>query len=79
MITSFFVAEHNVSVAIVDDLVSCIQKLALDPDNVKNMKLKKKASGIIKNVLYESYFQQLVLILNSTYFSVMIDESTDMP
>jgi len=68
---SFFVAEHNVDVAIVDDLVPCIQKLALDP-RVKNMKLKKdKASGIIKNVLYESYFQQLVLILISTYFSVL--------
>jgi len=42
------------------------------------MKLKKdKVSGIIKNVLYESYFQQLVLILNSTYFSVII-ENTDI-
>jgi len=43
------------------------------------MKLKKdKSTAIIKNILYETAFQETKINLNKTFFSVLVNESTDI-
>ena len=49
--TSVFISNHNVGVRLVNDLVPYVQKMALDPEATRNMRLKEdKCRKIIKNV-----------------------------
>jgi len=63
----------------VDDLVPVIKRLSFDFEAVQEMKLKKdKSTAIIKNILYETAFQETKINLNKIFFSVLVNESTDI-
>ena len=49
--TSVFASNHNIGIRFVNDLVPYVQKLAIDPEATRHMKLKEdKCKQIIKNV-----------------------------
>lgn len=74
-----FIAEHNISLKILDHLTPLIQNSVTDSDIVKNMQLKStKGIAIIKNVLGSTEKRRLQIKLKHNPFSILIDECTDI-
>jgi len=76
---SGFLAQHNISFLSIDHLEPLLKEIFPDSKICQKMKLKRtKATNIIKNVFAPVEKNVLANKLNSTKFSVMIDESTDI-
>lgn len=74
-----FIAEHNISLRILDHLTDLLKTSVSDSDIVKNMQLKcTKGAAIIKNVIGETEKENLRNKLTSNLFSILIDECTDI-
>lgn len=74
-----FVAEHNISFTTLNHLTTLLKSSVTDSDIIKNMQLKStKGTAIIKNVIAPSEKEQLQKKLQTSLFSVLIDESTDI-
>ncbi|KAK0070942.1 hypothetical protein PV325_013818, partial [Microctonus aethiopoides] len=72
-------AEHNISFRLLDHLTPLLKNCIPDSKIVQNMHLKTtKGAAIIKNVVGASEKEVLKAKLNSSKFSVLIDESTDI-
>lgn len=73
-----FVAAHT-SVATCDH-ISCLCKSIFSDSNIASrIQLKRsKCSAIIKNVLYPQFVQDLKDSIGNKYYSLLIDESTDI-
>ena len=76
--TALYVAEHGTN-ASVDHLGEVIS--ALDPKSsiLKDLKIHRtKCSGIINHILGPMVHEQLLADMKNSYFSLIIDESTDV-
>ena len=73
-----FIAQHNLPLSLVDDIVELLRSLFPNDAPLKNAKLgKQKATNIVRQVLGFDYLRELVSLLRSRFFSVIIDEATD--
>lgn len=74
-----FVAEHNLPFEIMDALPTLMKKI--DPDSQVIKKIKcghSKTKYLIKNALAKESMNNLAIKLQNNYFSIIIDESTDI-
>ncbi|XP_008178816.1 zinc finger protein 862-like [Acyrthosiphon pisum] len=73
---SMFIVEHNISLRTSDHLVQLIKSI---PPEVKNNLTcnRTKATALINNVIGKFSFENLVSRMQNSYFSILIDESTD--
>ncbi|CAG5090686.1 Similar to ZNF862: Zinc finger protein 862 (Homo sapiens) [Cotesia congregata] len=74
-----FLAEHNLSFKVMDHLTPLLQECFPDSEIVKQMRLKSsKSVCVIKNVIGYAEKEELAGKLQKTFFSVLIDVSTDI-
>lgn len=73
---SMFIVEHNISIRTSDHLVQLIKSI---PPEVKNNLTcsRTKATALINNVIGKFSFENLISRMQNSYFSILIDESTD--
>ena len=73
-----FIAQHNLPLSLSDDMVELLRSLFPNDATLKRVKLgKQKATNIVRQVLGFDYLKELVSLLRSRFFSVIIDEATD--
>lgn len=72
-------SEHNLSFNVIDH-ITAVCKVAFDDSKIASgINLgRTKATSIVKNVIGKSHSEEIAHILKSTYFSVIIEESTDV-
>lgn len=76
---STFFAEHNVALQVVDHLIPLLKQLVPDSQIIQKIELgRQKCTNVIKNVLAPYMCNELVNILKTNKFSIMLDESTDI-
>lgn len=74
-----FLAEHNISLNSADHLNNLIKSCFPDSKIAQGMSLGRyKATQISKNVIGACAEKEIVSLLKSTKFSLIIDESTDI-
>lgn len=74
-----FLAEHNISFTVLNHLTTLIKETVTDSEIVRQMQLKStKGAAIVNQVLGQSEINHLQEKLKSCFFSVLIDESTDI-
>jgi hypothetical protein len=74
-----FFAQHNVAFQIIQHLVPLLKDCLPDSSILTDVQLgRTKTVNIIKNVIGKKITVDLTQILSETYFSVLIDESTDI-
>ncbi|KAL0833090.1 hypothetical protein ABMA28_001200 [Loxostege sticticalis] len=74
-----FLAQHNLSFSLVDDLIPFLKNTFTDSDTIKSIELgRTKATNTIKTVLGPILTQELVEKLKKTPFSIIMDETTDI-
>ena len=74
-----FLSEHNLSFNVMDHFTDLLPKLCPDSKTATQFKSKHtKTKCIVRNALAPHFHQELVLSLQSTQFSVIIDETTDI-
>lgn len=75
-----YVAEHNISYNAMEHFPKVIQKMCLDCDSeiANNIKCgHTKCSVLVKNVMGKQNEINVIQILKTSKFSLIIDESTD--
>ncbi len=73
-----FIAEHNLPLSLSEDIVEFLRSLFPNDAALRNVRLgKQKATNVIRQVLGFDYLKEMVLLLRSHFFSVIIDEATD--
>ena len=73
-----FIAEHNLPLSISDSMVAFLSSMFPNDVPLKKVKLgKQKATNMLRQVLGFDYLQDMVTLLQSNMFSVIIDEATD--
>jgi hypothetical protein len=73
-----FIAEHNLPLSISDSIVTFLCSMFPNDDPLKKVKLgKQKATNVIRQVLGFDYLQDMVTLLRSNVFSIIIGEATD--
>ena len=74
-----FCVEHNIAISSMDHLVKMIKHIAVGSPAIESMSLARtKTTAIINNVIGSTQSGKLYKIMNSTKFSLCIDESTDL-
>ncbi|XP_050500500.1 uncharacterized protein LOC126880585 [Diabrotica virgifera virgifera] len=74
-----FLVEHNVAFNVADHLVQLIKHLHLDKDSLSQTSCgRTKAAKIVTNVVGSHGKENILDILKTTKFSLVIDESTDI-
>ena len=74
-----FISEHNLSFNIMDHFSDLLPKLCPDSKIANNFKSKRtKSKCIVRNALAPYFHEQLVQRLQTSHFSVIIDETTDV-
>ncbi|CAH1958537.1 unnamed protein product [Acanthoscelides obtectus] len=77
-LSSFF-AHHKVAFEVVDHLISILKDSFPDSNILKDVKLRRtKTTSVIKNVIAKKESEDLAVVLQQNFFSVLIDESTDI-
>lgn len=73
-----FIAEHNLPIVLADHVPQLIQSICPDSKIAKSISCgKTKCTGIIKNVLGNHKFNEVINLLKVQKFSLLVDESTD--
>lgn len=76
---ALFIVEHNLPFAVADHLSKVCQNCFGDSSPANTLTLgRTKATAIIKNVVGLKQFQNINELLKQNYFSLCIDESTDI-
>lgn len=76
---SLFFAEHNIAIKLIDDMVPLIKDIAVDTEVIKKIELgRTKCTNIINNILCCQETEDLCRDLRNNYFSILVDESTDI-
>jgi len=74
-----FFAEHNIGFSIVNHLIPLIKDIFNDSEIAQDISLARtKCSHIIKNIIAKRETEKIVDNLKTRYFSILIDESTDI-
>jgi hypothetical protein len=73
-----FITQHNLPLSISEDIVELLRSLFPNDAALSYLKLgKQKATNIVRQVLGFDYLKEMVALLRSRKFSVIIDEATD--
>lgn len=73
------IAEHNLSFNFADHLVGTIKSSFPDSNIAQEIKMgRTKAASITRNVIGACHFSTLIAKMKTQYFSILIDESTDI-
>lgn len=73
-----FVSEHNLPYKIMEHLPQLLPKLCPDSELAKSIKCgRTKCSALIKNTIGKKHHIDVCIILRTTKFSLIVDESTD--
>lgn len=73
-----FITQHNLPLSLSEDMVELLRSLFPDDAALKSVILgKQKATNIVRQVLGFDYLKEMVSLLRSRLFSVIIDEATD--
>lgn len=73
-----FITQHNLPLSLSEDMVELLRSLFPDNAALKRVRLgKQKATNIVRQVLGFDYLKEMVSLLRSRLFSVIIDEATD--
>ncbi|CAB4007568.1 E3 SUMO- ligase KIAA1586-like [Paramuricea clavata] len=73
-----FITQHNLPLSITEDIVELLRSLFPNDAALSYLKLgKQKATNIVRQVLGFDYLKEMVALLRSRKFSVIIDEATD--
>ncbi|KAK9877177.1 hypothetical protein WA026_016925 [Henosepilachna vigintioctopunctata] len=76
---SAFLAQHNLSFSLMDDLILFLKDTFTDSNTIKSINLgRTKTTNAIKTVLTPIFSQELVDKLKETPFSIIMDETTDI-
>lgn len=79
LVMTAFLAEHNLSFSVGDHLIKMIKNIAKDSKIVKKMEFnRKKATKYVTEIVASENIDNLREILNNSYFSLLIDECTDI-
>lgn len=74
-----FFANHNLAFSVVEHLVPVLKECFNECPVAKDIKLGcTKTTEIVKNVLAKKEMNDLAAELKQTYFSILVDESTDI-
>ena len=66
---AMFIIQNNLPIAVADNLVDFIRNVSCD---------RTKCTAIIQNVIGKYSFEKIVSVLQGKFFSLIIDESTDI-
>lgn len=73
-----FIAEHNLPLSLSESMMTLIRSLCPNDAALSRVKLgKQKATNIIRQVLGFDYLKEMVSLLRSRKFGIIIDEATD--
>ena len=73
-----FIAEHNLPLTLSESMVTLIRSLFPNDAALSSVKLgKQKTTNIIRQVLGFDYLKEMVSLLRSRKFGIIIDEATD--
>ncbi|CAG9840758.1 unnamed protein product [Diabrotica balteata] len=73
-----YVTEHNISYSAAEHLPKLIEKICPDSEIAKKMKCgRTKVSSVVKNVIGKQNELNIINILKTDKFSLIVDESTD--
>ena len=73
-----FIAEHNLPLSLCESMVTLIRSLFPNDTALRHVKLgKQKTTNIIRQVLGFDYLKEMVSLLRSRKFGIVIDEATD--
>ncbi|XP_068990425.1 zinc finger BED domain-containing protein 5-like [Neodiprion pinetum] len=74
-----FMVEHNIALNTADHLTKLIKAISPDSEVAKGISCSRtKCTKIVQNVTGYSQFEQIVQCLQTTKFSLLVDESTDV-
>ncbi|KAJ0169823.1 hypothetical protein K1T71_014429 [Dendrolimus kikuchii] len=74
-----FFAEHNIAFSVADHLTALLKEVVIDSKLIKEIDLKRtKVTAVVKNILGEGHKADLAQKLQTSHFSVMTDETTDV-
>lgn len=74
-----FVAEHDLSFKVMEHLPKLIKSICKDSGIAAEIKCSRtKATGIINNIIGPYVSENIVKELNETFYSLIIDETTDV-
>lgn len=74
-----FFAEHNIAFSTAEHLIPLLKDICMDPKVVQDLSLGRlKCTNIVKDVIAKREVEKIVDNLQSSKFSVLIDESTDI-
>lgn len=78
-LATLFVIKKNLPIAVIDDLIDLLKTVDIDKSVQKQLACcRTKCTGIVKNVIGRYTLEQLVKILQTCYFFLIVDESTDI-
>ncbi|XP_028407537.1 uncharacterized protein LOC114530155 [Dendronephthya gigantea] len=73
-----FIVEHNLPLSISESMVRLLSSMFPNDASLKKVKLgKQKATNILRQVLGFDYLQDMVTLLQSKMFSIIIDKAID--
>ncbi|KAJ8670868.1 hypothetical protein QAD02_002127 [Eretmocerus hayati] len=75
---AMLMADHRVALHFIDDLLPLIKNLNEDPEAAGGMEMRQSKLIQVIHMMYTVDFEALIQILNSTFFSLLLDESTDI-
>ncbi|KAJ8684543.1 hypothetical protein QAD02_020335 [Eretmocerus hayati] len=75
---AMIMASHQVALHFIDDLLPLIENLNEDPEAVGGMEMRRIKLIQVIHMMCKVDFEALIQILNSTFFSLLLDESTDI-
>lgn len=74
-----FFAEHNIAFSTAEHLIPLLKDICMDPKVVQDLSLGRlKCTNIVKDVIAKREVEKIVDNLQSSKFSVLVDESTDI-
>ena len=76
---AMFIIQNNLPIAVADNLVDFIRNADIDKDTRTKVSCDRtKCTAIIQNVIGKYSFEKIVSVLQGKFFSLIIDESTDI-
>lgn len=79
LMATLFLIKKNLPIADIDDLIELMKTVDIDKSVQRQLACgRTKCSQIVKNVIGKYTLEQLIDVLRTSYFSLIIDESTDV-
>lgn len=73
-----FIVEHNIAFNSAEHLIKLIKSISSEPEVIKNIQCNRtKCTSIVKNIISQTAFEEIIAKLKIHKFSLIVDESTD--